>query len=76
VRDEELIEQLREGLRRMSENPGELWDKLIQEGIIDEQGNVLVRLPGPPRKKRPKKAPKPTVGEKQSGDATALSRDH
>jgi len=58
MRDEELIEQVREGLRRLSENPGELWRKLIAEGIINEDGNVLVRMPEPPAKKKSKKPPK------------------
>jgi hypothetical protein len=67
MRDEDLIEKLREGLRRFQENPGELWAKLIQEGIIDNEGKVLVRMPEPPRKKKPKKPRKPTDGDEQRG---------
>jgi hypothetical protein len=52
MRDEELIEQLRENLRRQGENPKELWDALIREGIIDAEGKVLVRMPEPRRGRR------------------------
>jgi hypothetical protein len=58
---------LREGLRRFQENPGEPWAKLIQEGIIDNEGKVLVRMPEPPRKKKAKKPPKSTGGNDQRG---------
>jgi len=52
MRDEELIEQLREGVRHLDENPRELWEKLIREGVIDQEGNVLLRMPKPPPKKK------------------------
>lgn len=55
MRDEEIFEQLREGLRRFQRNPQELWDRLVQEGIIDQEGNVLVRMPEPPSSAKPKK---------------------
>jgi hypothetical protein len=64
MRDEELIEQLRENLRRQGENPKELWDALIREGIIDAEGKVLVRMPEPPP--RPKKDRKKDHGQKST----------
>jgi hypothetical protein len=67
MRDEDLIEQLRKGLRHLHENPGELWEKLIREGIIDEEGNVLVRIPEPPPKRKAGKAPKSVDGKDQCG---------
>jgi hypothetical protein len=68
MRDEELIEQLREGVRHLDKNPRELWEKLIREGVIDQEGNVLVRMPEPPPlKKKPKKAPEPVDGKDERG---------
>lgn len=67
MRDEELLERLREGVRRPGENPGELWQKLIREGVIDPEGNVLVRMPGPPPKKRANNRPKGTDGKDEPG---------
>jgi hypothetical protein len=58
MRDEELLEQLREGVRRLGENPRELWERLLREGVIDPEGNVLVRMPEPPPKKRANKTPR------------------
>jgi hypothetical protein len=61
VRDEEMIEELREALRRWNDRPQELWDELVRRGVIDKEGNVLVRMPEPPdqpptdRKKRQRK---------------------
>jgi hypothetical protein len=58
-----MIEQLRETLRRWNDRPQELWAELVRRGIIDEEGNVLVRMPEPPdhpptdRKKRQRKEP-------------------
>jgi hypothetical protein len=58
MRDEELLEQLREGVRRLDENPRELWEKLIREGVIDADGNVLVRMPELPAKSAGNKTPR------------------
>jgi hypothetical protein len=63
MRDEELLEQLREGMRRLGENPGELWEKLIREGVIDQDGNVLVRMPEPPPKRKANRTPKSIDGK-------------
>ena len=62
MRDEDLIEQLRKGVKRLGENPGELWEKLIREGVIDQEGKVLLRMPEPPPNKTAKKAPKSVNG--------------
>lgn len=67
MRDDELLERLREGVRRLGENPRELWEKLIREGVIDPEGNVLVRVPEPPPKKRANNAPKGTDGKAERG---------
>jgi hypothetical protein len=67
MRDEELIEQVRAGGRRLDKNPRDLWDKLIQEGVIDSEGNVLLRMPEPPPKKKPKKTPKSADGQAERG---------
>jgi hypothetical protein len=66
MRDEELIEQLRAGVRRLGEDPRELWEKLLREGVIDQEGNVLLRMPEPPPKK-PRKAPEPVDGKDECG---------
>ena len=55
MRDEQLIEELRESIRRRSQRPPqELWDELIRRGVIDDQGNVLLRMPEPPRRTKKK----------------------
>jgi hypothetical protein len=40
MRDDELLEQLRAGVRHLGENPRELWEKLIREKVIDLKGTV------------------------------------
>jgi hypothetical protein len=72
MRDEELLEQLRESVRRLGENPRELWEKLLREGIIDSIGNVLVRMPEPPPKKRGTNAPKGADGKRSAADGRAV----
>jgi hypothetical protein len=65
MRDEELVERVREGVRRLGENPEELWQKLIREGVIDQEGKVLVRMPEPPAKKKSMKPPKSANGQQK-----------
>jgi hypothetical protein len=62
MRDDEMIEQVRKKLQHFKEQPRELWDALIREGIIDAEGKVLVRMPEPPPrpKKNRKKDDKPS----------------
>lgn len=65
MRDEPWIEELREAVRRDSERPAEeIWDDLVLQGIIDEEGNVLIRMPQPPGRAKTtrKKAGKPPAG--------------
>jgi hypothetical protein len=67
MRDEEMLERLREEVRRPGENPRELWEKLSREGVIDAGGNVLVRMPEPPAKKRPTRTPRRPDGRDGRG---------
>jgi hypothetical protein len=44
---------------------GELWRKLIAEGIINEKGKVLVRMPEAPAKKKLAKPTKSANGQEE-----------
>jgi hypothetical protein len=47
--DDDLYEKLREAVRKQSQRPAqEIWDEMVQRGAIDEEGNVLLRMPQPP----------------------------
>src|ERR1700677_1064949 len=49
MREDLSTQQLREALqRRRLLSPEEHWQKLVEAGIIDEQGQVLKRAPEPP----------------------------
>lgn len=48
--DRKFHEDLREALRRSGDLPWEeLIAPLVEDGICDEEGNVLVSMPPPPR---------------------------
>jgi hypothetical protein len=53
MREDLLIQRLREGLRKWAaKSPQERFDEMVRRGVIDEQGNVLKRAPEPPKKKK------------------------
>jgi hypothetical protein len=48
--DKEYRERLRELMREEAELPWEEWIRpLVEDGIVDRDGNVLVCMPPPPR---------------------------
>jgi len=59
MRNEPWLEALREAVRKFSEKPDdEIWDEMVRDGIIDEEGRVLIRMPEPPKKaKKPGRKP-------------------
>ncbi len=49
MREDPYLQQLRDALASYAlKSPRERLDALIRRGIIDEQGNVLVRMTVPP----------------------------
>jgi hypothetical protein len=63
MRDEPWLEALREAVRKLKDrSPEEAWDDMVRRGVIDEEGNVLLRMPEPPSppKKTRKKSAKPS----------------
>jgi hypothetical protein len=55
MREDLLIERLREAIRRWGElPPQERFDEMVRRGVIDEKGRVLKRAPEPPRTKNKK----------------------
>lgn len=49
MRDDLLVQQLEEALRRRGARPPEeRFRDMVARGVIDEQGNVLLRYPMPP----------------------------
>lgn len=68
MRDDDLIEGMREAVRKLQEkSPEELWDELVRRGAIDSEGNVLLRMPQPPKKKGRKKPNKPSDHNGEQG---------
>ena len=59
MHDDIMIERLREAIRRESEiPPRQRFADLVKQGVIDEEGRVLLRRPEAPpveKKKRKKK---------------------
>jgi hypothetical protein len=56
MREDLLIQRLREAIRKRSRKPPEeQLEAMVRRGIIDEKGNVLVRMPEPPRKRTKRK---------------------
>jgi hypothetical protein len=56
MREDLLIRKLREALKEAEKIPAEVKHReLVEAGIIDEKGRVLVRMPEPPKMTRPRK---------------------
>jgi hypothetical protein len=76
---------MREAIRKYAEiPPEERFQALVRRGIIDEKGRVLVRMPEPPKMKKPKKKPKadspaptesPVADGGLNGEACFMSED-
>ncbi len=50
MRDDFIIQQIREAIRSMNnESPEEWFAKMERLGILDAEGNVLRRMPEPPQ---------------------------
>jgi hypothetical protein len=53
MREDLLIQLIREAIRERAKLPAEVrFQEMVERGVIDEKGNVLLRMPEPPRKKR------------------------
>jgi hypothetical protein len=62
MREDLLVRRMREAIRKGAKIPPEVRHRrLVEAGIIDEKGRVLVRMPEPPKTKRPRKK-KPKAG--------------
>jgi hypothetical protein len=49
MQDDFIIKHIREVIRQQEEMPAAEWFQvLIDRGVIDEKGNVLIRMPHPP----------------------------
>jgi hypothetical protein len=52
MRDNLLIQKLKEAIRRRRDMPDEEWfQEMVQRGVLDEKGRVLIRMPEPPKKR-------------------------
>ena len=70
MQDDSLFEKLREAIQKRAELPAsELIADMIQRGVIDREGNVLLRMPSGPRAARAK-GPK----EKKSSPRTGAKK--
>ncbi len=55
MRENLLIQRLREAIRKRAlKSPQERHDEMVRRGVIDEKGNVLLRMPEPPTPERKK----------------------
>ncbi len=60
MREDLLVRRMREAIRKGAKrSPEERFQAMVEAGIIDEKGRVLVRMPEPPKMKHPKKKKKP-----------------
>jgi len=86
MREDLLIRRMREALREAAKVPAAVkFQELVEAGIIDEKGRVLVRMPEPPKMKPPRqkkpKADSPTPTECPvpdgglNGEACFMSED-
>ncbi len=51
--EDPLIQRLREAIRKQAQRPpGELFEEMVRQGVIDRKGNVLLRMPEPPEPER------------------------
>jgi hypothetical protein len=56
MREDLLIQRLREAIRKRGAlSPQERFDEMVRRGVIDEKGNVLLRAPEPPKRKKKKR---------------------
>lgn len=60
MREDLLVQRMREAAREWAKlPPEERFRRMVERGIIDEKGNVIVRMPEPPRKTTKRKTKKP-----------------
>jgi hypothetical protein len=63
MREDLLVQRMREALQEWMNLPAKVrFQAMVDRGTIDEKGNVLVRMPEPPKRKRKSKADSPTAG--------------
>jgi hypothetical protein len=56
MREDLLVQRMREAALEWAKLPPEgRFRRMVERGIIDEKGNVIVRMPEPPRKKTKRK---------------------
>jgi hypothetical protein len=56
MREDLLLQRVREAIRkRAAKSPQERFDEMVRRGVIDEKGNVLLRFPEPPKRKKKKR---------------------
>jgi hypothetical protein len=68
--DDSIFEKVREAIQKRAELPvSEQIADMIQRGVIDREGNVLLRMPSGPKATRPK-VPK----EKKSSTRTGARK--
>lgn len=57
MRENLLIQRVREAIRKWAAlPPQERFDEMVRRGVIDEKGNVLLRFPEPPKKKKKRRS--------------------
>jgi hypothetical protein len=59
MREDLLVQAMREAIKEYAKVPPEEQHRaLVERGIIDEKGRVIVRMPEPPKVKKPRKRKK------------------
>jgi hypothetical protein len=72
MREDLLIQRIREAIRERAKLPPEVrFQEMVDLGVIDEKGNVLRRMPEPPKKKRKKQGRSRNSQEQQNGPESA-----
>jgi len=64
MRDDPIVEKVREAIRKWGEKPvRDRIEDMIARGVIDREGNVLLRMPSAPKKGRTKSSPESVKGK-------------
>jgi len=67
MREDLTIQRVREGIAKWGEKPvAERVADMVERGVIDKDGNVLLRMPIAPKKSRASTSIKPANGDPTS----------
>ena len=61
MRDDLIVQLMREAIRKGAlKSPQQRFKEMVELGVIDKEGNVLLRVPEPPKFAKPKRKKRST----------------